>query len=186
VTLKHYLYGVVPRESPASWKPEALKAQAVVAHSYAKAEVDPDDDGVRNSASALYCTTSDQVYGGHSRLSQGVVVPHEQVSTNAAVDATLGKLVKYGTTIVQTFFFSASGGHTANIEDSWSYSTPRPYYTGVDDPYEATPHRRTARGRSRGRAWPSRATSRLLRPSQTNLRTTAWRLYPQAQARRCG
>ncbi|MCE5203443.1 MAG: cell wall-binding repeat-containing protein [Actinomycetia bacterium] len=143
VTLKHYLYGVVPRESPASWKPEALKAQAVVAHSYAKAEVDPDDDGVRNSDSALYCTTSDQVYGGHSRLSQGQVVQHEQASTNAAVDATLGKLVKYGTTIVQTFFFSASGGHTANIEDSWGYSTPRPYYTGVDDPYEGdagSPH----------------------------------------------
>ncbi|MHB1341572.1 MAG: cell wall-binding repeat-containing protein [Coriobacteriia bacterium] len=135
-TLKHYLYGVVPRESPASWHAEALKAQSVVAHSYAKVKVDSNDDGVRDTDSALACTTSDQVYGGHSRLTQGVVEPHEQASTNAAVDATYGKLVKYGSKIVQTFFSSASGGHTANIEDSWGYSTPQPYFTGVEDPYE--------------------------------------------------
>lgn len=136
VSMKHYLYGVVPRESPASWEAEALKAQAVVAHSYAKVHVDNNDDGVRDSESALACTTSDQVYGGHSRLTQGVVEMHEQSSTNDAVDAVYGKLVKYGSKIVQTFFFSSSGGFTANIEDSWGYSTPQPYYTGVDDPYE--------------------------------------------------
>lgn len=136
VTLKHYLYGVVPRESPASWEPEALKAQAVVAHSYAKVKVDANDDGVRDTDSALTCTTSDQVYGGHSHLSQGVPVMYEDPDTNAAVDATYGKLVKYGTKIVQTFFSAASGGHTANIEDSWGYSTPQPYFVGVDDPYE--------------------------------------------------
>ena len=35
VSLEHYLYGVVPAEMPASWPAEALKAQAVVARSYA-------------------------------------------------------------------------------------------------------------------------------------------------------
>jgi putative cell wall-binding protein len=131
--LPEYLYGVVPRESPASWNAEALKAQAVVARSYAKRKVDPDDNGVRDAN--LLSTTADQMYGGHSRLVQGVVVPHEDSRTNAAVDATKDKIVKYGSTIVQTFFFSASGGRTANIEDSWSYSSPQPYFTGVDDPY---------------------------------------------------
>ena len=142
VSLKHYLYGVVPRESPASWHVEALKSQAVVAHSYAKAKIDPDDNGL--TGSVLRCTTADQVYGGHSRMSNGTVVKHEDSRTNLAVDTTLGKLVKYGSTIVQTFFFSSSGGHTANIEDVWgSAATPRPYYTGVPDPYEAvagSPH----------------------------------------------
>jgi stage II sporulation protein D len=47
VGFQEYLYGVVPRESPASWNAEALKAQAVVARSYAKRKVDPDDNGVR-------------------------------------------------------------------------------------------------------------------------------------------
>lgn len=135
VGFQDYLYGVVPRESPASWHAEALKAQSVVARSYAKRKVDPNDDGI--SDANLMCTTADQVYGGHSRLSGGSVVMHEYTSTNNAVNATKDKIVKYGSTIVQTFFSSASGGHTANIEDSWSYSTPQPYFVGVDDPYEA-------------------------------------------------
>src|SRR4029079_9994061 len=37
VGLEQYLYGVVPSEMPFSWAPEALKAQAVVARSYALA-----------------------------------------------------------------------------------------------------------------------------------------------------
>lgn len=135
VPLQSYLYGVVPRESPASWHAEALKAQAVAARSYAKAKADPNDDGKVDAT--VKCTTADQVYGGHSRLSAGDVVMHEASSTNSAVDATSGKVVKSGSSIIMTFFFSASGGHTANIEDSWGYSDPKPYYVGVSDPYEA-------------------------------------------------
>jgi len=135
VSFQEYLYGVVPRESPASWDPDALKAQAVVARSYAKKKLDPNDDGARDAT--LMCTTADQVYGGNSKLVQGEVDPHEDSRTNAAVSDTNNLIVKYQGTIVQTFFSSASGGHTANIEDSWSYSSPQPYYTGVDDPYEA-------------------------------------------------
>ncbi len=135
VGFQDYLYGVVPRESPASWKDEALKAQSVVARSYAKQKVDPDDDG--DADTNLMCTTADQMYGGHSRLSNGSVVMHEDSRSNAAVDATKLLVVKYGSKIVQTFFSSASGGHTANIEDSWSYASPQPYFVGVDDPYEA-------------------------------------------------
>ncbi|MCL4078792.1 cell wall-binding repeat-containing protein [Coriobacteriia bacterium Es71-Z0120] len=135
VPLEQYLYGVVPRESPASWKPEALKAQAVAARSYAKAKIDPNDDGKRDNS--LACTTADQVYGGHSRLSNGTVVMHEASSTNAAVDATRDLIAKDGSTIVMTFFHSSSGGNTANIEDVWPSATPKSYYTGVESPYEA-------------------------------------------------
>ncbi len=141
VSFQEYLYGVVPRESPASWNAEALKAQAVAARSYAKRWLDPNDDGVRDAS--LMCTTADQVYGGVSKLVQGAVDPHEDSRTNAAVNDTNNLIVKYGSTIVMTYFSSASGGHTANIEDSWSYSAPQPYYTGVDDPYETlagSPH----------------------------------------------
>ena len=38
VGLEAYLYGVVPSEWPRDWLPEALKAQAVAARSYALAE----------------------------------------------------------------------------------------------------------------------------------------------------
>ncbi|MFA5845250.1 MAG: SpoIID/LytB domain-containing protein [Coriobacteriia bacterium] len=122
VGLDQYLYGVVPRESPSSWPTEALKAQAVAARSYAY--------GSAAAGSTLYCTTQSQVYNGFSGAS---VDRHEKPRTNSAVDATRGQLVKYGSTVVRTFFSSASGGHTANVEDVWVTSASQPYYRGVDD-----------------------------------------------------
>jgi len=130
VDIEKYLYGVVPRESPSSWPAEALKAQAVAARSYAY------QDGVEGNT--LWCTTMSQVYNGHSRPGYA----HEAASTNSAVDATKGKVVWYGSQSepVQTFFMSSSGGHTANIEDVWTGSTPRPYYKGVSDADQDSPN----------------------------------------------
>ena len=67
---------------------------------------------------------------------------HEAASTNAAVDATKGKLVWYGsqTEPVKTYFSSCSGGHTANIEDVWTNASPKPYYKGVADADGASPY----------------------------------------------
>lgn len=123
VRIEDYLRGVVPRESPSSWPAEALKAQAVAARSYAYEDA--------RLGRTMWCTTMSQVYNGHSRPSES----HEPASTNAAIDATTGQLVWYPgeKKPVQTFFFSSSGGHTANIEDVWTASAPRPYYTGVAD-----------------------------------------------------
>ena len=137
LSMEQYLYGVVPREMPSSWGNsdigyEALKAQAVAARSYAYPA------STKGTSGVLACTTYSQVYKGHSRVSGGDVLMHEATSTNIAVDATNSKLVMYGTTtVVQTFFFSQDGGHTANIEDVWTGADPKPYYTGVSDPYEA-------------------------------------------------
>ena len=98
VGLEQYLYGVVPSEMPFSWAPEALKAQAVVARSYALATR-------RTGAFDLYPDTRSQVYLG---------VEHEKPSTTAAVDATAGKVVLYQGLVAKTFFFSTSGGRTAS------------------------------------------------------------------------
>ena len=125
--IESYLYGVVPRESPSSWPTESLKAQAVAARAYALTETN----------SELACTTASQVYNGHSRGSDRTKpTMHEAKASNAAVDATKGQVVKYGSSVVRTFFFSCSGGYTANVEDVWG-SAPQPYYRGVPDPYEA-------------------------------------------------
>lgn len=124
--LEQYCYGVVPREIPASWRPEALKAQAVAARSYAYP-----------STGELYCDTRSQAYQGYGGYNSNGVWVGESAATNTAVNATARQVVKSGTSVVTTYFFSASGGSTANIEDSWGYSTPKPYYTGVPDPYEA-------------------------------------------------
>jgi stage II sporulation protein D len=123
--LEPYLYGVVPREVPSNWPTEALKAQAVVARSYALA--------VRKTgAYDVYADTRSQVYGG---------IAAEKATTNAAVDATATQVLLYEGKVATTFFFSTSGGQTAAIEDVWPNGTPTPYLTSVPDPYEsASPH----------------------------------------------
>lgn len=129
--MERYLYGVLPREMPASWgdtTPEALKAQAVAARSYAYADV------VANKV--LTCTTWSQVYKGHSRISSGVVAMHEDARTNAAVDGTAGRYILSGSNVATGYFFSHSGGHTANNEDVWTSGPPLSYTRGVPDPYE--------------------------------------------------
>lgn len=129
VSLEQYLYGVVPRESPSSWPAEALKSQAVAARSYVYQDA--------KLGRTVYCTTASQVYNGYSTPAK----KHEAASANAAVDATKGEVVWYGseTQPVKTFFSSSTGGHTASIQDVWTESAPQPYYTGVDDADQASP-----------------------------------------------
>jgi stage II sporulation protein D len=118
VGLEQYLYGVVPSEMPFTWAPEALKAQAVAARSYALATK-------RSGAFDVYKDTRSQVYLG---------LDHEKPSTNAAVDATAGKVLMYDGTVAKTFFFSTSGGRTASAQDVWG--TAVPYLVSVPDPYD--------------------------------------------------
>ena len=118
VGLEQYLYGVVPSEMPYTWAPEALKAQAVAARSYALATK-------RAGAFDVYKDTRSQVYLG---------LDHEKPSSNAAVDATAGKVLLYDGAVAKTFFFSTSGGRTASAEDVWG--TAVPYLVSVPDPYD--------------------------------------------------
>jgi stage II sporulation protein D len=123
VGLEQYLYGVVPSEMPYTWLPEALKAQAVVARSYALATR-------RTGAFDLYPDTRSQVYLG---------LEHERPSTNSAVDATAGQVVLYQGQVAKTYFFSTSGGRTASSEDVWGETVP--YLVSVSDPYDTiSPH----------------------------------------------
>ena len=127
VALEAYLFGVVPSEMPHTWLPEALKAQAVAARSYALA--------VRKTGSwfDLYPDTRSQVYSG---------IGGEKAAATAAVQATAGQVVLYGGRLVTTYFFSSSGGRTASADEVWS-GPPAPYLVGVDDPYDTiSPHHR--------------------------------------------
>jgi stage II sporulation protein D len=119
VGLEQYLYGVVSSEMPYTWHPEALKAQAVVARSFALA--------VRKTgAFDLYPDTRSQMYLG---------LDHERPSTNAAVDATAGQVVLYQGKVAKTYFSSTSGGRTASAQDVWG--TAVPYLVSVPDPYDS-------------------------------------------------
>jgi stage II sporulation protein D len=123
VEIEDYVRGVVSEESPASWPLEALKAQAVAARSYGLST------GIRGGNFDLYDDTRSQAYGG---------VAAETAKTDQAVSSTRLQVVLYAGNVAETFFFSTSGGHTENNENSsLGFGQPAiPYLRGVDDPFE--------------------------------------------------
>ncbi|HEU4747940.1 MAG TPA: SpoIID/LytB domain-containing protein, partial [Gemmatimonadaceae bacterium] len=122
--LEEYLYGVVPRELPPTiWdQPEAQKAQAVAARTYAlrglgKRAADGFD---------LLPTTSDQVYGGYAA---------EHHVSSAAVDATAGIVATFkdasnNDRLIEALFSSTTGGWTASNEEIFN-SAPVSYLRSV-------------------------------------------------------
>jgi SpoIID/LytB domain protein len=108
VGIEDYLRGVVPRESPAWFNGEALKAQAVATRSYALAE--GGESGQRFSYAKTCDSTSCQVYGGAGING----VSREAGSTDAAVVQTAGLVRRLGDgSLARTEFSSSSGGWTA-------------------------------------------------------------------------
>jgi stage II sporulation protein D len=124
VGLEAYLKGVVPAEMPSAWAPEALKAQAVAARSYALASL------AKTGEYDLFADTRSQVYGG---------VDTEVAATSDAVDATKGEVVLYNGKVATTLFFSTSGGRTASAAEATG--TAVPYLLSVTDPFDtASPY----------------------------------------------
>jgi stage II sporulation protein D len=124
VDLEQYLYSVVGSEMPTSWLPEALKAQAIAARSYALFQR-------QNGANAVFDvgdTARWQVYGGAEQ---------EASSTIAAVDATAGQVLTYNGQIINAVFHSSSGGYTENVEDVWVNALP--YLRAVPDYDQSAP-----------------------------------------------
>lgn len=119
-----YLRGVLPSEMPPNWPDEALKAQAVASRTYTLASLQPDEPY------DLCATTDCQVYGGY-------LVEHER--TNAAITATEGEVVMYGSELAQTYYHSDSGGYVASSSEVWGSQLP--YLTARSDVPVSTPHR---------------------------------------------
>jgi stage II sporulation protein D len=119
--LDRYLRGVVPWEMPDDWHREALRAQSVVARSYALATLKP------GTLFDLYADTRSQVYGG---------VAAEAASTNRAIGSTAGRVLYWNGSVATTFYHSTSGGKTVSNDEAWPGATPVPYLVSVPDPYD--------------------------------------------------
>jgi stage II sporulation protein D len=98
--LDSYIRGVIPQEMPSSWKPAALRAQAVAARTYAAHERALN----RHRYYQICDTTNCQVYGGRSV---------ETKSTNHAVRTTAREILRFGRRPALAQFSSSSGGWTA-------------------------------------------------------------------------
>lgn len=110
VSVEEYLRGVVPKEVPASWDEDALRAQAVAARSYVLAG-DPRQQPYADSCDTTRC----QVYGGRYRFtaSKGFEASFH-ARTDAAILATQGviRLFTSNGAVARTEFSASTGGYT--------------------------------------------------------------------------
>lgn len=105
--------------------PEAAKAQAVLARTYALRRLGS------NPTYDLDDHQGSQVFRGVGTIT---------ATSHLAAESTEGVVMTYSGRLADGTYFSSSGGHTADNESTWS-STPVPYLRGVPDPYdEGSPH----------------------------------------------
>ncbi|MBI3553672.1 MAG: SpoIID/LytB domain-containing protein [Elusimicrobia bacterium] len=123
VGIEDYLMGVLPHEMEPSWPLEALKAQAVVARTFAYTHMGK----YKKEGFDLTNDTRSQVYGGTAE---------ESPSIRKAVEATKGEVLGFKGEILDAYYHSLCGGHTADISSVWptAGSSPRPL-KGVSDKY---------------------------------------------------
>lgn len=124
LTMEDYLLGVVPGEIGRKLDPrllEAVKAQAVVARTYAARGLGQ----YGGKPWDLRDDVRDQVYEG---------LAGEDPLCSRAVRETRGRiLVDAGGKPVDAYYHSTSGGATADIRDVWPGKTVRTYLRGIDD-----------------------------------------------------
>lgn len=118
--IETYLKGVVPREMNGKWDREALKAQAVVARTYALYQIE------KNSREPfdICSTTNSQVYGG---------MDAELQNSSSAVDQTKGVILLSGKRPALVYYHANSAGRTEDAMDVWSSDIP--YLRGRDDAF---------------------------------------------------
>ena len=131
MTMEAYLTGVVLAEMPASFEPEALKAQAVVARTYTRRRM----ESSKHTAAAVcmdpgccqsWRSESDYLdSGGRERDLQKV---------RRAVADTDGLVLRYDGKLIDATYFSCSGGSTEDAVAVWGQDVP--YLQAVQSPGE--------------------------------------------------
>lgn len=127
-----YLTAVVLREMPADFEVEALKAQAIVARTYALKRFTVGGKHTENavctdsSCCQGYCSVDDYLSSGGSRDAV------EKVRN--AVLSTTGLVLTYQNTLIDATYFSCSGGKTEDAKAVWGSDVP--YLQSVESPGE--------------------------------------------------
>jgi len=118
--LEEYLVGLINCEISSAWPMEAVKAQAIIARTYALHR----KELRKNSFYHLESTVIDQVY-------DGCLI--EDSRAQRAVNETAGEVLTYNGALIQAFYHSNCGGRTEASENVWGMSLP--YLKGVECEY---------------------------------------------------
>ncbi len=120
--IESYLYGVVPGEMPVTWSQEALKAQAVVARTYALYEIVSSRQA--GKPYDVFADTRSQVYKG---------LDVENKFSTFAVDDTIGQVIEYRGAVIKSYFHACTGGATESCENV--FGEKRDYLVYTPSPY---------------------------------------------------
>lgn len=124
--LEEYLVGVVAAEMPASFEPEALKAQAVAARTYTYYIMN--HGGCSSHSEADICTYSGccQAYLSRSDMEKrwGGNMSTYLNKIEAAVYATQGEMIYYDGEEIQAFYHACSGGWTEDCVNVYVEDLP--------------------------------------------------------------
>ena len=137
IPFEEYIKGVVAGEMPASFEPEALKAQAVAARTYSLSKYlrgCPDAHPQAPLCDDTHCQVYRSTYE-LAALKGDAWMADGWLKICSAVDETEGELMYYkGSLAEQPLFHSSSGGRTENSEDVFASAVP--YLRSVKSPYE--------------------------------------------------
>lgn len=126
--LEEYIIGVVGAEMPASFNIEALKAQAVVARTYALK--------MMKDNKILTDTTKHQVYKDVNQLKGiwGSAFDTYYNKIKKTVMETKGEYIAYNNDYIEAVYHSTSNGKTESSEKVFGYY--HPYLVGVDSHWD--------------------------------------------------
>ena len=130
VDLESYTEGVLAGEVYPSWAPEALKAQAVAARTYALRRKTESES--RNRVYDVDDTVLSQVYLGKNRVE----------AFRDAVSETRGEVLVYEGIPIKAHYFASGGGTTEGDEEVWLGGSNEPYLTAREDFDRMSPHYR--------------------------------------------
>lgn len=125
MALEDYVLGVVLAEMPAFFETEALKAQAVVARTYALREKRHQSADICTDHTCCQAYCAPEAYAGGGEALEKV---------RNAVLTTAGEVVTYQGALIEATYFSCSGGKTEEAIAVWGQSVP--YLQAVDSPGE--------------------------------------------------
>ena len=111
IDIEEYLYGVLYHEVSHRWPIEVLKAQAIVARTYALYQKMVSKNEYYELSSDIYS----QVYGGRRS---------ETWSTRKAVDLTSGIILTYNDKVFPSYYHATCGGYTSDVATLWNIDVP--------------------------------------------------------------
>lgn len=126
--MEEYLIGVVAAEMPASFNTEALKAQAIIARTYALKSIERNKLLTDTVSTQAYIDTYEMQlkWGGDYNLYYNKI--------KEAVNSTEGLIITYNNELIDAVYFANSNGYTEDSKEVWGNTIP--YLKSVESPYD--------------------------------------------------